>query len=354
MSRTFMLFFAIFGLCVTVSAQVAPESHLLVPGQPVERQIAGGQSHTYQITLQAGQFMRVLLEQKAIDAALVLAAPDGKQVVEVNLTAVGGLESLSAEAAASGNYRLTVRAASSATLAGSYQVRLEVKAAATAQDRQRIAAERWMVEARELRKQPGKTAEQAIDKLQQALSVWRELGDQYCAAQSLYSIGSLTGLGSLYRAQTQYEKAIQLYEQALAVARRYNERDNESLVLYNLALAERGRGNLPMARTHIEESLRVVESMRSDILSPESRASFLANVQSSYQLYIDVLMREHKAEPTKGFAALAVEISERQRARSFLDLLTEAHADLRQGVDPTLIERERTAWANNLTTRRSA
>ena len=42
-----------------------------------------------------------------------------------------------------------------------------------------------------------------------------------------------------------------------------------------------------------------------------------------------------------GFVALAVEVSERQRARSFLDLLTEAHADVREGVDAALLERER-------------
>ena len=78
-----------------------------------------------------------------------------------------------------------------------------------------------------------------------------------------------------------------------------------------------------------------------DLISPESRASFLANVQSSYQLYTDLLMRQHQAEPTKGFDALAVEVSERQRARSLLDLLAEARADVRQGVDAALIERER-------------
>ena len=53
-------------------------------------------------------------------------------------------------------------------------------------------------------------------------------------------------------------------------------------------------------------------------------------------------MRQHRAEPTGGFDALAVETSERQRARSLLDLLTEAHTDVRQGVDANLIERERT------------
>ena len=52
-------------------------------------------------------------------------------------------------------------------------------------------------------------------------------------------------------------------------------------------------------------------------------------------------MRRHQAEPTKGFDALAVEVGERQRARSLLDLLTEANTDLRQSVDPTLLERER-------------
>ena len=132
MSKTFIILFLVCILCSGVSAQVAPEPQTLVPGQPVEREIAGGESHTYQITLQAGQFVRVVVEQKAIDVALVLAAPDGKQVVEVNLTAAGGLESLSAEATLSGDYRLTVRATGPATLAGSYQVRLEVKPAATA------------------------------------------------------------------------------------------------------------------------------------------------------------------------------------------------------------------------------
>ena len=53
-------------------------------------------------------------------------------------------------------------------------------------------------------------------------------------------------------------------------------------------------------------------------------------------------MRQHVAEPKAGLDALAFAVSERQRARSLLDLLTEAHADVRQGVDAALLERERT------------
>ena len=38
---------------------------------------------------------------------------------------------------------------------------------------------------------------------------------------------------------------------------------------------------------------------------------------------------------------MALEVSERARARSLLELLTESRADLRQGVDSSLLERER-------------
>ena len=116
----------------------------------------------------------------------------------------------------------------------------------------------------------------------------------------------------------------------------------ELQALSNLARTESELGNLAQARSQIEEGLRVAESVRSEIISPVSRASLLASVQSSYQLYTDILMRQHKADPSKGLDALAVEVSERQRARSLLDLLTEAGTDLRQGVDSALIERERT------------
>ena len=43
----------------------------------------------------------------------------------------------------------------------------------------------------------------------------------------------------------------------------------------------------------------------------------------------------------EGFAAAAFAISEKARARSLLESLQEARADIRQGVDVALLERER-------------
>lgn len=52
-------------------------------------------------------------------------------------------------------------------------------------------------------------------------------------------------------------------------------------------------------------------------------------------------MQPHKQQPNKGYNTLALQAAERARARSLVDLLTEANADIRQGVAPQLLEKER-------------
>ncbi|MFN7944122.1 MAG: CHAT domain-containing tetratricopeptide repeat protein [Blastocatellia bacterium] len=638
------------------SAQVAPELMTLNPGQPVEREIKGGESHHYQIALTAGQFVRFRLEQKVIDAALLLTTPDGRQLAEMDLAGVGEAELLSLEAAATGSYRLTVRTDGATKAQGAYRLEATLQAAALEPDRQWLKAETLMLEAAALRKQGNQATPQAIEKLQQALPLWRELNEPLWTALTLDAIGSafytlrqhekaiefhqqalalsresllrareglalyhlgdaayglrrfeqaieyytqalpirrelkdrlgegdvleslgtvwqtmrrpapamdfytqalalrreigdrrgeaislhdlgqaclsssrseeamtrfeqalaifrevgdrafeghaieglglasmslsryeqaienyerslaikrelnqqfetgftLTNLGVAYAALGRYEKAIEYNEQALAINRETKSRVGEGRSLYSLgatwsalgryekaieyleqaltitralrdrlvegytlsalgtawdkqgraekaieaheqalviyrdikrrpqegstlnslagayrslkqydksiqyseqalaisrevknpeyelgalsglARTESERGNLIQARTYIEDGLRVAESLRADLISPASRATQLALVQGSYQLYTDILMRQHKAEPAKGYDALALAVSERQRARSLLDLLAESSTDLRQGTDPALIERERT------------
>src|SRR5215475_14403397 len=81
----------------------AQEVNRIEPGRSVERVIAGGEAHTYQVSLAAGQFLRVIVEQKAIDVALAVMAPEGKPLIESDLTGIiGARESLSFEAGASG------------------------------------------------------------------------------------------------------------------------------------------------------------------------------------------------------------------------------------------------------------
>src|SRR5919202_6253177 len=53
-------------------------------------------------------------------------------------------------------------------------------------------------------------------------------------------------------------------------------------------------------------------------------------------------MQLQKKAPSMGYDALALHASERARARSLLELLTEANANIRQGVEPKLLQQERT------------
>lgn len=60
-----------------------------------------------------------------------------------------------------------------------------------------------------------------------------------------------------------------------------------------------------------------------------------------YEFYIELLMQLHQQQPAAGYDGRALQASERARARSLLEMLAEAGADIRQGVDAALLARER-------------
>ena len=59
---------------------LAQEAQTITPNKPIERDITGGQTHTYRLTLQAGQFIHFGVQQTSCDVALTLTAPDGKKL----------------------------------------------------------------------------------------------------------------------------------------------------------------------------------------------------------------------------------------------------------------------------------
>lgn len=276
-------------LCVIVQAQ---EAHL-EPGKVVEREIAGAVSHSYLINLSAGQFIRVVLEQKGIDLSLVLATPDSKQVAAINLTRPGGFESLSAEAASGGDYRLVVRAVAPAHIAGAYLLRAEARAP-TPEDMQRITAEGMLVEANPMVGQSN-AAVRAVELLDKALLLWRALGDRYWEANTLnllarsYSslkldekaieyaeqgltlhrelknhAGQASALNTIGSSSTQlgkFEKAIEYREQALIAVREVRDRAAEGIVLNNLAINQNSLGRLEKAIEYAGQALPILREM---------------------------------------------------------------------------------------------
>jgi len=177
--------------------------------------------------------------------------------------------------------------------------------------------------------------QKAIEYYNQSLPITRQIG--YKAGEAL----TLNNIGLIYNALGEKQKAIEYYNQSLPLMRQVGDKAGEATTLYNFANLERDRGNLKEALTNIESAIKIIEELRLKIGSQQLRASYFAQKQDYYKFYIDLLMQLHKINPNQGYDALALHVSERSKARSLLELLTEANANIRTGVDPKLLEQER-------------
>jgi CHAT domain-containing protein/Tfp pilus assembly protein PilF len=177
--------------------------------------------------------------------------------------------------------------------------------------------------------------EKGVDALNRSLTIRREIGDRGGEASAL------TRLGIVSRNTKDTEKALKHFEDALLLWRTVGDRGSEASVLYNIAGVRLERGELLRGRESIEEAVNIAESVRNKFASLDMRTSYSASVQQYYRLNIDLLMQLHKERPADGYAALAFQLSERARARTLLESVGEARADLRQGVDQQLLDSER-------------
>jgi CHAT domain-containing protein/Tfp pilus assembly protein PilF len=175
----------------------------------------------------------------------------------------------------------------------------------------------------------------AVESYARALELSRKGGDRFLEGLLL------NALGHLYHGPGQLQKALEYYRQALALQQKANDSVRMPGTLYNLARAERDAGNLDLAIQYAGQGLEITESLRGKVASPELRGSYLASVHQQHEFMIDLLMRLRKQRPSGQADAMALQASERARARLLLDSLVEAHADIREGVDPVLLERER-------------
>ncbi|MEO7658202.1 MAG: CHAT domain-containing tetratricopeptide repeat protein, partial [Pyrinomonadaceae bacterium] len=218
---------------------------------------------------------------------------------------------------------------------------------------------------------------QSLNYLEQSLKLQIELRYRPGQANALRSIGNLYVLRGEYQTGFQYnsqaweiqkananamtqaqflnsiakdhdragetQKALDLYNDSLALSRPAQQLGNAAASLFEIARIERQIGNFANARSRIEEAIAIVESIRARIAVQEIRATYFATVKKYYDFYIDLLMQAQKAQPDKGFDALALQTSEKSRARGLLDLLSLARVDIRKGVDQTLLDREQQA-----------
>jgi CHAT domain-containing protein len=177
--------------------------------------------------------------------------------------------------------------------------------------------------------------DRAIELGRRSLQLRRDLHERVAEAASLGTLGR-----NLHRAG-QSEAGLEHLGEALRIQQAIGDRYAQAESLSAMATIERDRDDLRAARGHAEAAVALIEELRSGMTNPDLRASFVADEQDVYGISIDILMRLHAREPEAGHDAAALQMSERARARVLLDALIQARADVREGVEPALLERER-------------
>src|SRR6266404_2949040 len=177
--------------------------------------------------------------------------------------------------------------------------------------------------------------QKALQYNEQALPLFRAEHDRFGEGLALF------GICWNHVSSHDYQKGLDYCAQARALQRSIGDRYTEAMTLKQIAIGELNRGNFAASQTAIESAIANVESVRTKVVNPEYRLSYSAGSQDYYEFYVDLLMRLHKQHLEGGYDGKALQASERARARSLLETLKEANADIRQGVDAALLQRER-------------
>jgi CHAT domain-containing protein/tetratricopeptide (TPR) repeat protein len=246
----------------------------LAPGVPIERSIAAGDAHVYSISLTAGDFVHVRIDQRAIDLRAALVGPDDRRRLVIDASTEDFMpEHVVDIADRSGPFYLTISPAAGAAT-GRYVIRLEAVRRPTPQDEMRLEAERLFAAARSKRAGTGSERGQAVDELRRGAALFRDLGDGH---------GELKAL--VYTAQLEYSLARQsLYDtaqDALALARKVDDPSWIAIALASMNYALQRRGDLAGALRLVEEALPLyaqVGHRRLEAASHVERGGLLARL----------------------------------------------------------------------------
>jgi len=214
---------------VYAHSQESGEAPMLEPDKTIERELASGERHVYRLTLAAGEFARVVVEQRGIDVAVSQLTANGEKVAERVLNGRYGRIHLSIIAQTPATYRIEAQASTKNATAGRYEIGMTERRLAIEQDQDNVAAEQAATEGWRLgAKRDAESYRQAREKFETALALGRKLGDRYGQGVALY------GLGQAWQAQYQFQKAFESYDQAIEHFRAAGAQ-RETAVMRNLA-----------------------------------------------------------------------------------------------------------------------
>ena len=94
-------------------------------GTPIKRRMEPDGVQLYRVSLAAGQYLRVIVDQQGADVVASLLGPNGQRIIRADgITGSTGPEPLSVIAEEPGEYRIEVRLSGKKAPAGYYEIRI--------------------------------------------------------------------------------------------------------------------------------------------------------------------------------------------------------------------------------------
>ena len=200
-------------LTLSLSASAQTSQQPLPPAQQCEAtQLTPPASKIFNVQLKAGQFFRCVIEQGALDVAVVLYSPEGKQLTEVDSPNGGfGLEMVSWIADQDGTYRIEAKALDARAQPGKVCYRVVELREKSPADLTRLEIQSKLQEAiKSWNQQTPETQARAIEAGQAGFKLAQLIDDPTDRAQCL------TYLGNFYLATNRQKLALEAYDQAVS------------------------------------------------------------------------------------------------------------------------------------------
>ena len=130
------------------------------------------------------------------------------------------------------------------------------------------------------------------------------------------------------------------YETGLAIGRQVEEPQIIWEAYGGIGDVLAARGEDQNALASYKRAIETIEQVRETLGGAEFKSGYLKNKIHLYEKTIRLQIKLHGQMPGRGFDREAFHYAERAKARAFLDILTEANADIHEGVSEELREKE--------------
>jgi CHAT domain-containing protein/predicted negative regulator of RcsB-dependent stress response len=179
-------------------------------------------------------------------------------------------------------------------------------------------------------------------KVDQALALYRRVLNTYRRVRDLRGEAmTLNSIGDLLFEHGAKRQAFSSYKAALPLIKAAGDRDGTINTLYSIGFAARDLGLYDEALQAVGQSIDQIETLRNYLISPERRTSYFSAVQQHYALYVNLLMELQRRDPGSAYATTAFGASESEKARTLVESIAESGANIRDGLDPDLVEKDR-------------